>query len=269
MTARGYETKKRRLVDELEMADLGDQSDASTGAYRLKEAGSSSKLSDSINKLFGKCSTPNTSKVKSITRIAKERSLSQLTARDPSIQKGKRKASIIIADNVDKEPVRKKKPVEKPIVVEVICMPNMAVTIPRGHYKNKLEDAGRVKYLKYTRSDSDQEIKARIIDLFPSVFRNGITEFKFLDARCRYLEKITVPPSPHCEWSGAAVMTLTGQGRLFILPVEDNGQQETGQQKTQVLLYTRIILNWYIIVVFIYISASIKCSMYHSLFQHL
>ena len=115
----------------------------------------------------------------------------------------------------------------------MICMPNMTVTIPRG---KKLEDAGRVKHLKYSKSDTCQEIKVRIISLFPCVFGNNLTkEFSFLDARCKYLEKIVVPQSPHCEWNGVAVMTLTGQGRLSILPA-DEGCQETGQQETQVLL---------------------------------
>ena len=49
------------------------------------------------------------------------------------------------------------------------------------------------------------------------------------------MQKIVVPPSPHCEWNRVAVMTLTGQGRLYILPA-DEGRQETGQQETKVLL---------------------------------
>ena len=73
----------------------------------------------------------------------------------------------------------------------------MTVTIPRGHYKSKLEDAGRVNYLKYMKSDTEHDIRARIIGLFPMIFRNGTEEFNFLDARSKYLEKIIVPPSTH------------------------------------------------------------------------
>ena len=181
LTVLGFESKKKRLMDELDKIDHSDQSDASTIlAHELKEVAGSSKMSDTINKLFSKCSTPNTSKVKCIT-------YRMMMSKDPSTKKGtKRKASIVIDDGENAAEPEKKK-VEKPIVVEMIYMPNMTVTIPQGHYKKKLEDAGRVKHLKYSKSDTCQEIKARIIGLFPSVFGNNSTkEFSFLDAR-KYL----------------------------------------------------------------------------------
>ena len=41
------------------------------------------------------------------------------------------------------------------------------------HYKSQLESAGRDDYLKYLKTDGDLKIKAQIIDLFSSIFKNG------------------------------------------------------------------------------------------------
>ena len=71
---------------ELYKTDHSDQNDTSTSAHQLKEVAGSSKMIDSINKLFGKCPIPNTSKVKSITQMAKENSLFE--SKLPSTKKG-------------------------------------------------------------------------------------------------------------------------------------------------------------------------------------
>ena len=71
-------------------------------ALLIKVAGSS-KMRDTINKLFGKCSTPNTSKVKSITHR-------MVMSKDPGTKKGtKRKASIVIDDGENAVENEKKK----------------------------------------------------------------------------------------------------------------------------------------------------------------
>lgn len=90
------------------------------------------------------------------------------TATDPQIKKARTKRADSDAVHEESPTMQKKKLEEKPIVVEVICLPSMTLTIPRGHYKSKLEDAGRVNYLRYMKSDAEYEIKARIVDLFPA-----------------------------------------------------------------------------------------------------
>ena len=223
LTQQGFQSKSQRLAEEYQL----ETSKATTSALQLREAGlKSSKLSDSINRLFGKSSNPNASKVRNIARTAK-------LAKEPSVipGKGKRKATEACKEAL---PV-KKYPVEKPIIVETICLPSMTVSLPRGHYKSQLESAGCVNYLKYLKTDGEPKIKAQIIDLFPLIFKNGSEIFTFLDARSKHLEKIKNPPLPHSQWGGAAIMTLTGQGRLFILP--DNDQDSQNKKVCIILLY--------------------------------
>ena len=98
-------------------------------------------------------------------------------------------------------------------------MPSDSVVVPRGQYKVKLEHAGYVNYMKYKRSDSYSDIQGKIVSLFPKIVSSSST-FLFLDARSKHLEKMSHPPNGHCEWDGNAIVTLTGQGRLYILPKE-------------------------------------------------
>ena len=180
----------------------------------LKEAASILKLSDSINKVFGKCSgsgngSPNTSRVKEVARKAK-------------LLPTKRTKKIVVSDLEESTPPSNKSKIhDSVIVVEVVCMPSDSVVVPRGQYKMKLENADYVNYMKYKRSDSYSDIQGKIVSLFPKIVSSSST-FLFLDARTKHLEKMSHPPNGHCEceWDGNAIVTLTGQGRLYILPKE-------------------------------------------------
>ena len=72
LTSHGFEIRKRRLVEEAaasssqsatESAEIGETCSAANTSQKLKDA-ADSRLSETINKLFGKCTQPNTSKVK-------------------------------------------------------------------------------------------------------------------------------------------------------------------------------------------------------------
>lgn len=104
----------------------------------------------------------------------------------------------------------------------------MTVTIPRGKFKDKLEESGYVNHMNYKRSDSSDTIRKRIVSVFPK--GTAVTSFSFLDARSRHLEKIDIPPSLSKEWVGEAVANLTGHGRLYILsPIDDTGSLTEGK----------------------------------------
>ena len=178
-------------------------------AQELKDAAKVPKLSESINKLFGKCTyqgRPSTSKVKEIARKSKSMP-----------QKGTKRTVVSIDEETVEDTVPLKKS-DKSIVVEVVLMPKDGVVIPRGQYKQKLEDAGRVMHLKYKKSNSEEDIRAKIVALFPLILKDVKKPFLYMDARSKQLEKAVMPPAGHLQWNGEAIATLTGQGRLYILP---------------------------------------------------
>ena len=87
-------------------------------------------------------------------------------------QKGTKRTVISIEEETVEDTVPLLKKSEKSLVVEVVLMPKDTVIIPRGQYKQKLEDAGRVMHLKYKKSDSDEAIRAKIVALFPLILKD-------------------------------------------------------------------------------------------------
>ncbi len=201
LTPKGFEVKKKRLMDDMYKAAV--KKPCATGndsAIQLKEAANHPKLSESINRLFNINSRqPNPSRIKEITRATK-RNRENGDKSSGSLPMKKSRTSA--AEN---------------IVVEVVCMPKYSVTIPRGQYKQKLQDAGHFNHMAYKTSDSCDDIQNKIVSVFPKVLAADAT-FSFLDARSKHLEKIFDPPNGALEWNGEAIAALSGHGRLYILP---------------------------------------------------
>ncbi len=146
---------------------------ANDSAIQLKEAVNHPKLRESINRLFNINSRqPNPSRIKEITRATK-RNRENRAKSSGSLPMKKSRTSA--AENI--------------VVVEVVCMPKYSVTIPRGQYKQKLQDAGHFNHMAYNTSDSCDDIQNKIVSVFLKVLVADAT-YSFLDARSKHLEKI-------------------------------------------------------------------------------
>ena len=123
----------------------------------------------------------------------------------------------------DNEPSSKRKATSAHLTcsVEVMCMLNDTPTIPRGDYKDELCEADLLQYLVYKKTDNEDVIHTKIIALFPSIFKTPEKTFIFVDASSKHLKKLFSPHTGFTEWNGGAINKLTGQGRLYILPLEE------------------------------------------------
>ena len=180
LTERGYQRKKLKLRNEIDdFAKVG--SDEKTRPQQFSSVAKDDQMAETLIKLFKKPHPVSPS----------------------TLPKAKGKSS-------------SKRPSLKLItkVIETVMVPRQTSSIPRGDTRQQLHKKGYVKMLQFLKSDMEPSFRERVYQLFKHILSSP-DDFQFLSAKSKSL--VTVNPDVFGH-SSEAIVTLAGQGSLYLLP---------------------------------------------------
>lgn len=99
---------------------------------------------------------------------------------------------------------------------DVYCLQKECTDIPRGNARTSIPKA----VIEFRRGDTEDTIRRKVHLLFPGVFKDSKDkQYHYLKASSNKLVRMVLPPTGHTSWTGSALLSLCGQGSMYIQPL--------------------------------------------------